>query len=121
LGSVSGKERSEIRVSRDLVTFRNLSQTEINFLPSVNTFVFFIGVIRRIRHHLKGFIVLVLTAARQQAIRIGDSIVVTVLEIAGSRVKVGIQAALNMCVTRHGVDVGRAKVTLRDETVLEPG
>ena len=96
-----------------------MASSDNKFLPSLNTFVFFIEVVEGLVTQ-RGMTVLILTVANQNAIRIGDSIVLTVLELSKSRVKVGVEAP-GIPVTRHGVDVARGEVTARDETALEPG
>lgn len=51
---------------------------------------------------MKGFIVLLLTRKNQQTINIGGNIVLTILEISGGRIKVGIDAPQEVRVVRQG-------------------
>ena len=49
---------------------------------------------------------LVLSRKEKQRIKLGDSIVVTVVRVAGDRVRLGIEAPDDMLVLREELDVG---------------
>ena len=53
---------------------------------------------------------LVLSRKESQRIKVGDSIVVTVVRIAGDKVRLGIEAPADMLVLREELEIGPAAV-----------
>lgn len=65
---------------------------------------------------VKGFILLLLTRKNHQSIIIGTNIVVTVLEIEGGRIKVGIDAPQECRIVRED-----ARCKVQKHNAMEPG
>src|SRR5271168_496058 len=53
-----------------------------------------------------GVYMLVLSRRESERIKVGDSIVVTVVRVTGDKVRLGIEAPANMLVLREELDVG---------------
>jgi carbon storage regulator len=66
---------------------------------------------------------LVLSRKESERIRLGDSIVVTVVRVAGDKVRLGIEAPADMLVLRDELDLHARSTSLRpgpSEAVAQP-
>lgn len=61
---------------------------------------------------------LVLSRKQNERIRVGDSVVVTVVRVSGDRVRIGIQAPPNVRVLRDELEVGLGDVVLDEAAEL---
>ena len=64
---------------------------------------------------------LVLSRKESQRIRLGDSIVVTIVKISGDKVRIGIEAPANVLVLRDELEARIPPVEMSALTVDEPG
>jgi carbon storage regulator len=64
---------------------------------------------------------LVLSRKESQRIRLGDSIIVTIVKISGDKVRVGIEAPANVLVLRDELEVRTQPAELVALAVDEPG
>jgi carbon storage regulator len=59
---------------------------------------------------------LVLSRKESQRIRLGDSIVITIVKISGDKVRVGIEAPANVLVLRDELEVHEASAMVKELT-----
>ncbi|MCH8044625.1 MAG: carbon storage regulator [Planctomycetes bacterium] len=60
---------------------------------------------------------LVLSRKEKQRIKLGDSIVVTVIRVAGDKVRLGIEAPDDMLVLREELDIGEHPIRKSEPTL----
>ncbi|HEX4413962.1 MAG TPA: carbon storage regulator [Lacipirellulaceae bacterium] len=63
---------------------------------------------------------LVLSRKESQRIRLGDSIVITIVKISGDKVRVGIEAPANVLVLRDELEVHEVAVVKELAAIVEP-
>ncbi len=63
---------------------------------------------------------LVLSRKESQRIRLGDSIVVTIVKISGDKVRVGIEAPADVLVLRDELETRRSPEAVRSEAPPDP-